>query len=307
MRVLVFGAGVIGSVYAGKLLQAGHDVSLLARGQRLGELRSNGLILDDRGADGNRVALDVRYTGTPEGERYDLVLVAVRAEQLVDTLPVLAAMADGTDVLFFGNTAGRESEIIAALGDRVFFGFPAVGGTRTGPVVEYVMIGRQKTMLGEANGTITPRIRQIRAELNRAGFSTAISTDIAGWLLAHAAFVVPIAFALFRVGTDPARLAADRPVLRLMVRATRQGFAALRAGGNTEIPANLSALYRMPNVFVVSYWRRVFAGPRGELWFAAHTRAASDEMRLLVGGLLTAVHSSGRATPDLDLLTRELS
>ena len=33
MRVLVLGAGVIGSVYAARLLQAGHHVMLLARGQ----------------------------------------------------------------------------------------------------------------------------------------------------------------------------------------------------------------------------------------------------------------------------------
>ena len=45
MRILVLGAGVIGSVYAGKLLQAGHEVVLLARGRRLADLQSHGLLL----------------------------------------------------------------------------------------------------------------------------------------------------------------------------------------------------------------------------------------------------------------------
>jgi len=44
LRILVLGAGVIGSVYAGKLLQAGHEVVLLARGPRLSDLRNNGLV-----------------------------------------------------------------------------------------------------------------------------------------------------------------------------------------------------------------------------------------------------------------------
>ncbi len=39
-----------------------------------------------------------------------------------------------------------------------------------------------------------------------------------GWLLGHATFVVPIAFALYRVDTNASRLAADRDTLRLMVR-----------------------------------------------------------------------------------------
>jgi 2-dehydropantoate 2-reductase len=46
-RVLVLGAGVVGSAYAGRLLQAGHHVVMLARGQRLADLRAHGLVLED--------------------------------------------------------------------------------------------------------------------------------------------------------------------------------------------------------------------------------------------------------------------
>ncbi len=38
-RVLVYGAGVLGSLYSARLRQAGHDVILLARGHRLADLR----------------------------------------------------------------------------------------------------------------------------------------------------------------------------------------------------------------------------------------------------------------------------
>jgi ketopantoate reductase len=47
VRILVFGAGVIGSVYAVKLLQAGHEVVMLARGRRLSDLQTHGLVLED--------------------------------------------------------------------------------------------------------------------------------------------------------------------------------------------------------------------------------------------------------------------
>jgi 2-dehydropantoate 2-reductase len=47
MKILVIGAGVIGSIYAGKLLQAGHEVVLFARGSRLSELQAHGLVLED--------------------------------------------------------------------------------------------------------------------------------------------------------------------------------------------------------------------------------------------------------------------
>jgi hypothetical protein len=64
-------------------------------------------------------------------------------------------------------------------------------------------------MLGEATGTTTPRVRRLKEVLVGAGFPTRISASIDGWMLGHTAFVVPIGFALYRVGTDAARLATD--------------------------------------------------------------------------------------------------
>ena len=156
MRILVLGAGVIGSVYAGKLLQAGHEVVLLARGPRLVDLQTHGLILEDAQS-GDCSVLPVPSVSEPAaGGRFDLVLVPVRAEQFVSTLPVLTEMTDGSDVLFFGNTASRQAELTAALGDRAVFGFPAAGGSLAGPVVRYLLISQQKTMLGEPDGTRQP-------------------------------------------------------------------------------------------------------------------------------------------------------
>jgi 2-dehydropantoate 2-reductase len=47
MKVLIIGAGVIGSFNAARLTQAGVDVTLLARGSRLADLKANGVTLED--------------------------------------------------------------------------------------------------------------------------------------------------------------------------------------------------------------------------------------------------------------------
>ena len=200
-------------------------------------------------------------------------------------------------MLFFGNTANRQAELTAGLGERALFGFPAAGGTRDGPVVKYVLISQQKTMLGEPDGTTSPRVRHLQSVLTEAGFPTLISANIEDWLIAHAAFVVPIAFALYRVGVDPARLAADPASMRLMVLATRQAFTALRANGNDEIPTNLRILYRLPTRVVIGYWRRVLTSPRGELWFGAHSRAAPEEMRDLAESCRKSCSTPGTPRP----------
>ena len=43
MKILIYGAGVIGSLYAALLAKSGQDVTVYARGRRLESLRKNGL------------------------------------------------------------------------------------------------------------------------------------------------------------------------------------------------------------------------------------------------------------------------
>jgi 2-dehydropantoate 2-reductase len=300
MKIVVVGSGVIGSIYGGLLARSGQDVTLIARGQRLTDLRTHGLVLEDADSgERTEISLPILAELSPE-DRYDLVLVSVRSEQFASTLPIINGVDAGSDVLMFGNTTGNQTELVTALGERAFFGFPAAGGVHDGPIVRYVCIHQQRTMLGEADGTSTTRIRRLQTMFGDAGFRTKVSANIGGWMIGHSAFVVPIGFALYRFDTNAAALAADGRTLRLMVLATRDVFEAL---DDVEIPANLRWLYlRMPTAFAVRYWRRVFAGPRGDLWFGAHSRAAPDEMHALASELRAAVQKTGRPTPHFDAL-----
>ena len=49
MRILIFGAGVIGSLYGAMLAEAGYDVSIYARGRRLECLTQVGLLYKRKG------------------------------------------------------------------------------------------------------------------------------------------------------------------------------------------------------------------------------------------------------------------
>lgn len=307
MRILIIGAGVIGSVYGGAFLKRGHEVVMLARGARRSELQHNGLVLEDVGS-GQSAVLPVSVVDAVGiDDRYDLVMAAVRRDQMTGVVPLVAELPGRPDVLAFGNLTGLCDELHAALGKQLLFGFPAAGGIRDGAVVKYVLIRQQKTMLGEPDGPASSRVGRLSELLRHAGFSTMISKNPPAWLDAHTAFVVPIAYALYRFDTDSARLGADDSSLRQMIRATREAFRAMQGAGDAEIPTNLKWLYlRMPERFAVSYWRRVMSSPRGELWFGAHSRAAPEEMASLADELLKIVHQTKRPSPDLDdLLMRK--
>ena len=145
MKILVYGAGVLGSIYAARLQDAGNDVTLVARGQRLADILQHGIILEDY-ATGKRTITPVKVIEemSPE-EAYDLALVIVRKNQLDPVLDKLAVAPLIPDILFLFNNAAGPGEMIRAVGrERVLLGFPGGGGMRDGPVICYMLSDRRR-------------------------------------------------------------------------------------------------------------------------------------------------------------------
>ena len=210
---------------------------------------------------------------------YDVVLVAVRLDQLASACAGLAALAGKPAVVFFGNNPAGRPAIPGDVPGEVYLGFPGVGGVMTRGVADYVKIRQQPTALPDASD---PRLAALESALSGRGFAVQRVTDMDGWLAYHAAFVACVAAALYRCGTDPVRLAADRATLTLMCRAITGAFAALRTDGTAGLPRNLAVLHSpLLRAVAVRYWARTMRSPMGELYFAAHSRQAEAEMRAL--------------------------
>ena len=63
MRICIFGAGAIGGYMGVRLLEAGADVTFLARGPHLAAMRDNGVTLI---SDGKETVVRPRLAATPE-------------------------------------------------------------------------------------------------------------------------------------------------------------------------------------------------------------------------------------------------
>ena len=205
MRFLIFGAGVLGTFYAAKLDACGHDVTVLARGRRALQVRDHGLVAHERGRGCLRTQVSVIETLEPD-QSYDYVLVLVRNEQVESVLPSLAANKATPSLVFMFNNLAGPQRLIDVLGrERVMLGFPGAAGERAsdGTVMATVLPALiQKTTIGELDGHQTPRVRQLAAALQEAGFPTAISSHMDAWLKTHVALVSPIADAFYAAGRD---------------------------------------------------------------------------------------------------------
>ena len=141
LRIVVIGAGVLGSLYGARLAIAGQSVTLVARGGRLAELqRGPILILNEE--DGITAAATVAAVlSLKPDDDYALALVVVRADQIDDLLPQLAANRGVKAFLFMHNRAAGSSALAQAVGpERLLLCFPGAGGWLDGATVRYRLI-----------------------------------------------------------------------------------------------------------------------------------------------------------------------
>ena len=91
MKICVVGAGAIGGFMAVRLEQAGHTVSVIARGPHLAAIKTHGLKLIE--AEHEHVATSLVATDViSELDTHDVVLLGLKAHQvepIVDDLPAL--------------------------------------------------------------------------------------------------------------------------------------------------------------------------------------------------------------------------
>ncbi len=308
MKILIYGAGVVGTLYGARLQEVGHQVTVLARSSRFADIQRHGLVLEDV-VTGTRTVTRVAVAERLYAEdSYDLALVTVRRDQLPSVMPDLTANRRIPTVLFMLNNPLGSSSLRDALGaDRVLLGFPGAGGTLEGHVVHYAMIAQQPTTLGEPNGSQTTRLRALAEVLHTCGFRTRIDNNMDAWLSSHAFFVTSVSGAIYLAGDDCERLSRSKTILELMVCGVCEGFNVVRARGQPVHPFALKVLFTwLPRPFTIYYWHRFFSHQMADYVFARHARCASAEMRILAAECRLLLGKSGLVAPALNRLYRAI-
>jgi 2-dehydropantoate 2-reductase len=305
MKILVYGAGTLGSLCAARLQQAGWEVTLLGRGQRLAELREHGVVLEEYFTKEREAAPVPVVEALGPDDAYDWVIVIVGRAQAPTVLPALAANHVTPNVLFMGNWAAGPEELTRALGrERVLLGFVMAAGTRLGHVVSYSQGPAGKPgecPIGELDGQLSDRLRQIVAIFEKAGMPVSIQTNIDAYLKYHAALVWPLYAGLYLADLDLGRLAKTRDAQLLVGRAWRECFKVLAAHGLPVTPRALALFRWMPEPLLVRIAPKRLTSPGMGLGFA-HAHGALAEFQALGEDLYALARQTKLATPNLDRL-----
>lgn len=288
MRVLVYGAGVIGSYLAHELCAAGQEVTLLARGGRREELESGGLVI--RHYRQRKTTVDrPRIVERPEpGVIYDAVFAVMQAQQMRGALDDLAACATPLLVLVGNNPTAAETEAYlrsrGAAARTILFGFQGTGGRRENGAVVCVRFREGGMTCGLAHGAPDGATR---AKLSRlfagTGYRITYSPDMDAWCKGHLALILPVGYLCYRLDCNLKRAGGRQ--LRQAMDAVREGYGLLAALGYPILPEGSEAYFRgrPKRACLYALLRIMAATDLGRLAASDHCANAVTEMRTLSG------------------------
>ena len=223
MRVVVFGAGAVGGVIAGRLFEHGNEVVAIARGAHFEAVRDNGLTLVDPD---HKVTLSIPVVDDPariDWREDDVVLVTTKTQDSAGALSALAAAAGrGLPVVCVQN--GVENERIALRRFEHVYGIcvmlpaehlePGVVAASSAPVTGLLDIGRYPAGLDDT-------AHAVAAALSGATFESIPRPDVMRWK--YAKLLMNLANAV------EALCAPGDDAISLGRLARREGAAVLRA------------------------------------------------------------------------------
>ena len=295
MRVVVIGAGSLGSAIGGTLALGGHDVLLVTRNAaHVDAIRAGGLALDD----GERVrqvnvAADTRPVGHAPA---DLVIVLVKSFDTDAAIRAAApVIADDTIVLTLQNGVGCEEIIAGVVGPgRVVAGRTFVGGRIVEPGrVEYGIVDR-RTTIGELDGERTDRIRRIADAFDDAGMRTEVADDIRS-MMWEKLFVNVATGAWSALTRLPyGELSIDPDVEPMAIATVAEAIAVARALG-----------VDVTTVDPAEPWRRAWSGlPYGfqASMLQSVLKGSRTEVDVMHGAVCRGGRDAGVATPINDTL-----
>lgn len=249
-RILIFGAGVIGSMYAIKLIEAGFDVSLFAHSNRFKSLRENGLQYMEKGTDRS---IQVNVIDTLENaDVYDFIFVTVRYDRSESALLALKDNQSKNIVTMTSNSIGFSSWL-DIVGDRLLPAFPGFGGQIKDGVLHPRFLPKiiAATAFGEINGVVTERIEKLANLFKTAKLPYVIKKDMQAYLITHS--VSDIAMLSFLHSENKIidkKTARTRKTARKITVTLKAYLRAIQKAGVSIDPPMLKMVLKFPNLFL---------------------------------------------------------
>jgi 2-dehydropantoate 2-reductase len=229
-KIAIIGAGPVGCAFAVHLVKAGHDVTIVGRGQRLANIVENDGILSKKSEKATEITkTPVKAVGSLDtAQPWDLVLLTITEHQFDEPLfDTLKACPKTTEILFMFNTFASLDKYFDVLGkERCIMGFPAIMASFFDKVLVHQFLS-----FGQITIISSPEWRSI---FSSAEITCVHEADMQSWLRTHASMVVGIMSSI--AAAAKRKSGVTWAEAQLSAGAAREGLALVQKLGNTITP-----------------------------------------------------------------------
>lgn len=190
MKILMFGRGVISSIYGWALEKAGHEVHFYVRPGRTehyGDQLHMQLYDLRRGFFSPQLSEcwhTILHEEISAEHDYDLIILSVQHYNFVEAAETVASFIGDATVLIFNNFWDEPQQAASMLpADQLVWGFPGAGGGIVDNVLRGALFGF--VTFGTFGKPLSVRERAVRALFTQSGFKIQEEIDFRGWLLIH--------------------------------------------------------------------------------------------------------------------------
>lgn len=299
MKILIYGAGVLGGYLAHSLVQSGNDVSILARGKRYDQLKNNGLVIRhyfQRKTTIDRVNV---VNCLEEDDFYDIIFVVMKYNQFSSVLPILAKNIS-KNVVFIGNNADPQSmqsylEDSSKYEKNIAFGFQISAGRREDSGIVVSIHGSGDLIIGELHGNEVLKPTILKAFNNK--YKVTYHKDIDSWLKSHFALILGINSIQYINNDDFKKISKDNKQLNLTIDATDEALKVLEILGYKIMPEIQAKLVRQYRLFYLYGMKLYYKLPMSNI-----SSGSFSEVVALYETFDLMKKQANIQTPSLDLL-----
>lgn len=299
MKILVYGAGVLGCNLAHALWTAHKDVTLLARGSWYEEIKKNGMTIRNKLFAGKKTndRLPV-INELKEQDYYDVVFVVMQCTQIDNILPVLQQNVS-RNIILVGNNIYADKYAKELEGKEVLFAFFSAAGQKKGNVVE--SFNKNNMTIGRIDGT-DQRDDFIRSIFEGTKIKVTIENKMDDWLKSHIAFTMPFVALAYYSDCNYKKIRHDENVINQCIDAIKENYDVLIDLGYEVRPQSdyemVSSKRRQVYIFIKLCCYTIL----GDLCVCDHARNGVREMVYLNDQLKILKRESKIATKTSDEL-----
>jgi 2-dehydropantoate 2-reductase len=307
MRVMVVGAGAVGSWLGGALATGGADVTLVEPAARRTAIATDGLVLVTPSRTVRvRPAVVASIADAATTGAFDVALVAVKSYYTADVAAALAAALTPPRVITVQNGIGNEAVLAAALPDRAVLSASLTTGLVIDPGGTVHATAKGGIGLGAPHGGRD--VDDVAAALRAGGLRVRAYADPRAmkWSKLLLNLVGSATSAI--TGWPPARVFAHRRLFDVERAAWLEALAVMGALGlapvalpGYPVPLYARAITLLPAGVVFRLFARQLAGARGDRLPSVATDLAAGrshtENAVLTGAVVAAAAVTGTDVP----------